>query len=279
MSNKNAVAKQDTAGVPAEYGAYADYAGQGFGNTSSEDYSIPFMHVLQANSKQVELLEGAKAGMIINTVTNDLFKNDEGIEFIPATTQHVYVEWVPRDAGGGFVAVHQLDSDVVAKCRAEQEFGKFKLPNGNDLIETFYVYGILVKKDGSWERAVIAFASTKIKKYKSWMSKARTIEIFIKEKNQRIPLPLFAHKYQLKTVKEKNNKGEFWNWQIAFAGGADSAEKVRLHPSDDLFQAAVGCLEAVEGGTAKAAYDSQSETGAEAEAPRANTSNEEEPPY
>ncbi|WP_459178758.1 hypothetical protein, partial [Paraburkholderia caribensis] len=41
-----AVKEQNTA--MAEYGAYADYAGAGFENQTSDDYSIPFLQILQA---------------------------------------------------------------------------------------------------------------------------------------------------------------------------------------------------------------------------------------
>lgn len=278
MTAKNAVARTADAGLPASMDDYADYAGKGFDNHSKEDYSIPFLHVLQAQSKQVEQLENAKAGMIINTVTNDLYDGKSGITFVPAYTQHVYVEWVPREKGGGFVAIHELDSAEVKKCRETQQFGKYQLPNGNDLIETFYVYGVLDKGDGAWEQAVIAFASTKIKKYKSWMVKARNIQLYDKAKKVRMTLPLFAHAFQLKTVQERNSKGQFYNWQVSFAGGVEDAAMARLAPDDELFQAGVTTYEAVVKGVARADYASQNETGAEDSSGGANTDGE-DPPY
>lgn len=249
------VAVKDTNTEVAEYGAYADYAGAGFENQTSDDYSIPFLQILQAISPQIQENDALRLGMILNTVTGEVFDGKVGVTFIPATTQHQFVEWIPRDAGGGFVAVHETTSDLVRACVAAQEFGTYTTPEGNDLIETFYVYGIMIDADGNASEAVIGFSSTKIKKYKGWMTKAKTIQIPLPD-GRRIPAPLFAHRYRLKTVSEKNKKGQFFNWDaIVFDG--ENAQAARLLPSDPLFQAAVGIKRLLEEGKARAAYESQ----------------------
>ena len=228
---------------------YGDYAGAGFENQDRSDYSIPFLAVLQGLSPELETLESAKPGFILNKVTQDVVSGKDGIVFVPCYTQHVYVEWVPRDAGGGIVGMHELDSEVVAQARAAARTGKFALPNGNELIETFYVYGIMVGEDETTSHAVIAFTSTKIKKYKAWMTKARTVQMRLPD-GRKINPPLFAHRHRLKTVKEKNAKGEFYNWDVSFDGA--TAEACRLAPADSIFQEAAQCMELVKSGQAKA---------------------------
>lgn len=249
-----AVKEQNTA--MAEYGAYADYAGAGFENQTSDDYSIPFLQILQALSPQLQENDSLRQGMILNTVTGEVWDGKKGIAFVPATTQHVYVEWKPRDAGGGFVGIHEVNSDLVNHAKAaSSEYGKYSTPDGNELIETFYVYGIALDDDGNASEAVLAFSSTKIKKYKGWMTKAKTIQIPLPD-GRRIPAPLFAHRYRLKTVSEKNNKGQFFNWDaIAFDG--ENAQQARLLPDDPLFQSAVNIKSMIEQGKARAAYESQ----------------------
>ena len=247
-----AVQSQNTA--MAEYGAYADYAGAGFENQTSDDYSIPFLQILQALSPQLQENESLRQGMILNTVTGEIFEGKVGIAFVPATTQHVYVEWKPRDAGGGFVGIHEPSSDLVRHCVANQPFGDYKTPDGNELIETFYVYGVAIDADENVSQAVLAFSSSKIKKYKGWMTKAKTIQLPLPD-GRRIPAPLFAHKYRLKTVSEKNNKGQFFNWDIAFDG--TNALEARLLPDNPLFQSAVAIKQLIEAGKARAAYESQ----------------------
>lgn len=237
---------------------YGDDASAGFEGTTKDDYSIPFIAVLQALSPQVELLDSAKAGMIINTVTNDLVKGDEGVLFIPCITKHQFIEWVPRDKGGGFVAAHELDSPLVKSIKEGGGFGKVVLDNGNELIETFYVFGVKLNADGSGEQAMIAFTSTKIKAYKQWLTKARAIQIALPT-GRRITPPLFAHVYKLTTVKQKNNKGEFYNWNAAFNG--PDAASCRLAPDSEAYQSARAVKEMVESGQAKVDHSQGAATG------------------
>jgi len=243
---------------------YGTDAGSGFENQTSADYSIPFIGVLQAMSPQVKPedeggLPNARPGMLINTVTEELYEGKKGMEFIPALTEHVFVEWVPRDLGGGFVAVHQIDSQVVSDAKkAAKDFGKYRTPAGNDLIETFYVYGIVTQDDEPGEMAVIAFTSTKIKVYKKFNTKIGMFQIKTPS-GQKVRPPLFAHRVKLTVTKEKNNKGEFYNFDLNPANGT-LAESL-LPPNDPRLEAARSCKEMVEQGQARASHETQNATG------------------
>lgn len=249
-----------------EMSAYADYAGSGFENQTQDDYSIPFLTILQALSPQLLPEAGndhLKQGMVFNTVTGDYFAGKEGITFIPATTQHEYIEFKPRDAGGGFVGRHEVNSQIVKDAiNASTEFGKYGTVDGNELIETFAVYGVLVDKDGGSTPAVIAFSATKIKKYKGWMTKAKTIQIPLPD-GRRIPAPLWSHRYRLKTASEKNNKGSFFNWDIAFDG--ENAAAARMAPNDPLAVQARDLITLIGSGKAGANYEAADRAGSGAD--------------
>lgn len=233
---------------------FEEFAGSGFENQTSDDYSIPFINILQALSPQLQERDDLKAGMLFNTVTGEAFKGSEGIAFIPATTRHQFVEFKPRDQGGGFVAAYEINDPLVkAAQEASTEFGKYSTPAGNELIETFYVYGIAIDAEGNTSDAVIAFNSTKIKKYKAWQTKAKTIQIALPS-GKRIPAPLWAHRYRLKSVQEKNNKGSFHNFDIAFDG--ENAQAARLMPSDPLAVDARDLIAMIDSGKARAAHES-----------------------
>lgn len=233
--------------------AYADYAGGGFENQTQDDYSIPFISILQALSPQLQEPDTTlKQGMILNTVTGDSYAGNKGIKFVPAVTQHEFIEFKPRDAGGGFVGRHAVDSEVVKIAQAaSSEYGKYNTPDGNELIETFAVYGIVVTEDGDTSQAVVAFSGSKIKKYRAWMTKAKVIQIQLTD-GRRIPAPLFAHRYLLKTVVEKAPKGTFYNWVIEFDGA--NAIECRLLPTDPVFQDAVAIKGLLDSGKAAANY-------------------------
>lgn len=249
MAKKDAIEKQGPTSL-AQYD-YGEYEGAGFGNQTQEDFSIPFLGVLQDLSPLVKDRVG-KVGQLFNTVTEEIFDNEEGIVFVPCLTQHVYVEWQPRMSGGNFVGIHELDDQVVLDARKNQNFGEFKVGE-NDLVETFYVYGVAVI-DGAPQQMVIAFTSTKIKVYKKWMTRARTIQIDSPD-GRKIRPPLFAHRYRIKGKIETNNFGEFANLSITLDG--EKAEDCRLPIDDPIFQGAVSVLKMIEEGKAKAAHDTQ----------------------
>jgi hypothetical protein len=253
---KNAVATIDQASTALATETdfdYGEYAGVGFEDTGKDDYSIPFLAVLQQMSPELETMEAAKAGMLINSVTQDLFKGSEGITFVPCARIHQFVEWVPRTQGGGLVGMHEPGSDVVVAAKernAGGDFGKLS-HNGNDLIETYYVYGLHVVSEDEFYPVCVTFSSTKIKKYKAMMTKANMVQIKLPN-GRRVNAPIFAHTYSLKTVPEKNNKGSFHNFEINFSAG--SATPSRIPTSSDLFQAAVSLNKMVTSGEAKADY-------------------------
>jgi len=193
--------------VTHDYGATA---GAGWENTDEDDFSVPFLNQLQALSPEVQqgedtYVDGAMSGMFINSVTRELHKE---IVFVPCTTQHVFVEWVPRDNGGGFVGVHALDSDIVREARVAAvqsgERNNLKSEEGNDLVETFYIYAAILESAGATEVSdlvVMAFTKTKIKRYKAIMTRLRTM----KGSKQ---IPLFAHQIRMTATKEKNAAGQ-----------------------------------------------------------------------
>ena len=258
MSKNKEVVKEEKSTAIEAYD-YSAYAGVGFEEHTQEDYSVPFLGVIQPTSPIIETNADARPGMLINTVTQDLYDSKTGVVFIPAATQHKFIEWVPRDSGGGFVAVRELNDPVVLKAKDEQEFGKYKIdkndPKSNDLIETYYVYGILVKEDGSSQQIIIAFTSTKIGTYKKWMTKAQSIQIKLPD-DRRIVAPLFSHKYRITTVSLKNAKGTYYNFVIGYDG--KEAIDCRLAPSSQYFQEAEAFRALILSGGVKTAEETQS---------------------
>jgi len=267
-TDKNDIVKPEGGALAMpDFGAFA---GMGFENQTSQDMAIPFLAVLQALSPQVQesdptYIPGAKPGDLINTVTGELIQRPA--TFVPCYTEHVYVEWVPRDAGGGFVAVHGYNSEVVVSAKAKAEkFNELKTPEGNDLIETFYVYGLLLDAPDAQSSStpiVIAFTSTKIKVYKALMTKLRTIK-----GNP----PLFAFRLAITSVDAKNKKNQpYKNFKITPVGATlfDSANLPGT-PFAGLLEEGKALVEAIKGGLARAAVESQApsrEPGADEEEP------------
>jgi len=256
MTEKNELARKEAAGVLAK-ADFGDFSGMGFENQTSNDMVIPFIGLLQALSPQVQdsdpsRIKEAKAGDLFNTVTQELIPAPA--YFVPCCTDNVYVEWVPRDSGGGFAGIHTLDSDIVGIARqSAASFNELKTPEGNDLIETFYIYGLLLEGPDDKESVspiVLAFTSTKIKIYKRLMTTLRTIKG---------RPPMFAFRLAISSVDEVNKKKQAYkNFKIEPVHGS-LAESANLPGSDFECLLAEGkaLVEAIRGGKARAAHESQ----------------------
>lgn len=256
-----AVKKGGTAVAAYDYG---EYGGEGFEGTSSSDLSIPFLAVLQSNSPVVEEeeVEGAKAGMLYNTVTREIISGEDGVVFLPVHKDVAYVEWIPRDSGGGFVGLFDPQSAEVKKAIADNggnRIGKLKLENGNELIETHYVYGLLLDPSGQETTgfAVLSFTSTKIKPCRDWFTAMYTL----KGKP-----PLFANRAVLKTVKQKNEKGTFYNFRIDPLKATWKDSLINPKEEAHLLQEAREFREMVTSGMAKAAFETENAAGGTEEA-------------
>lgn len=234
----------------------ASEVGAGFEDLTQADLAIPFFSILQKGSPQVEeggaaYIEGAKPGMFFNTVTKEFYDGrDRGTRFIPVHHDHKFIQWTPRDEGGGLVAVHEANSDFVVEARKNgPKFGRIEVADGTELSETFSVFGILVKESGEYDFGILTFGSTQIKHYKRWMTQARSVTVRDAE-GRRVTPPLYAHVYRLRTRLEQNKQGTWFGYDIRFDG--PSAEACRLKRDDELYLAAKSFRDLVVSGAAQA---------------------------
>lgn len=257
-NDKQEVAVTDAAGVPAAAGFdFGKDAGAGFEGTTGKDLSVPFLGILQANSPQVEDKDpaGAESGQLYNTVTRELADSDKGVNFLPCHKEQAYVEWVPRNKGGGFVELHDPNGDVVKKAIAEnngERIGKLYVGE-NELMETHYVYGLMLEDDGITTKgfAVISFTSTKIKPFRDWITAMYTL----KGKP-----PMFANRAVIRTIKQKNEHGSFFNFRIDPFADTWSGSLIDPTKHADLLTEAREFREMVTSGMARAAFETQEAT-------------------
>ena len=253
-----AVATQETGGAVAGYD-YGEQGGAGFEGTTSDDLSIPFLSILQSNSPQVvdEDPAGAKSGMFFNTVTRELTSSDDGLVVIPVHKDMAFVEWVPRgegdSSGGGFVGLHMPDSDVVKDAitaNGDNRMGKIPLENGNELVETHYVYCLLLDAEGKISNgfAVISFTSTKIKPQRDWFTSMYTLKG---------RPPLFANRAIFRTVKQENKHGKFFNFRIDPFAATWKDSLIDPVAEKELLEEATKFRKMVTSGMAKAAHDTE----------------------
>ena len=100
---KEIVEKQNT---QVAMSGFEDVTVTGFAEVSAEDMSIPFLRILDKGSPQVNkrdgaYVEGAEPGMIYNTVANEVYDGEVGVTVIPCYFNRRFIEWKPRESGGG----------------------------------------------------------------------------------------------------------------------------------------------------------------------------------
>jgi hypothetical protein len=181
----------------------------GFENMGADDIAIPFIMILQALSPQVRgaaRIKGASEGDFFNTVTNEVLKDT--LYLIPCAYEKAYVEWVPRNKGGGFVHKYN-DSRILEQTERDENNGDM-LPNGNQVVTTAYHYCLLVKEDNTTEQVVISLTSTQLKKSRRWNSSM--IALKMKHKGRILTPPMYSHIYEASSVEESNDLGAWSGW-------------------------------------------------------------------
>ncbi len=223
--NKNEVAEATSTAVSTFDDSLLS-GGTGLEDTTTEDFAIPFIRVLQPMSPQVQkqngsYVEGASAGDLYNTVTGEAYDGEKGITIVPCAYNKKYIEWIPREKGGGLVNANH-DISILSKCTRDPETRRYYTPEGNEIVETAQFF-ILVVKEGSSQQAVLAFTSTQLGVARKWLTMLRMARVQ-NSKGESVEAPMFAYSYKLTTTTQSNDKGS-WN---AYSINQDSATDMSI---------------------------------------------------
>ena len=196
---------------------FGDDLQKGFENMTQEDMALPFIRILGQLSPQVtdgdsKFIEGAKPGMIYNTVTSELYDGKKGIKVIPCYYKKDYPEWSDRgDGPGAPVATHSPGSPVIQT--GKREGSKIRLPNGNYLEETAYYYVQVENKQGGYSPALVTMKSTQLSVSKKWNSMMKSVQIDDGKGGFAVP-PMHGVVYNLQSNLQKNDKGSWYGWVV-----------------------------------------------------------------
>ncbi|MAK50647.1 hypothetical protein [Marinobacter sp.] len=199
--------------------------GTGLEETTVEDFAIPFIRVLQPMSPQLNkasgsYVEGASAGDLYNTVTNSVYSGDKGIVLVPSAYIKKYIEWVPREKGGGLVNANH-DISILSECRKDPESRRYYTKDGNEIVETAQFYVLVL--DPEPQQAVIAFTSTQLSVARKWLTMMRMARVQ-NSQGQHVEAPMFAYTYRLTTTSQSNDKGTWNSFSISQEGQTSLAD-------------------------------------------------------
>lgn len=234
-AKKEETKKEEIKTVPAVAGANAPpafmdekYAGGKGVSTAQEDNLVPLIYILQPLSPQVDkkkpsFIEGAEPGSIwLRNAAKPIVGGDEGIIFQPCFFDKDWVEWIPRDNGGGFVARHRELPKNAERIEDERNPNRVRYvikETGNEIIETRYHIGYVISADGPLPY-VIPMSSSGHTVSRGWMMKMNSKKIGAKKAHS------FTYLYRLTTVQRTNKAGTWYTWDVQDAGWVQKEEDV-----------------------------------------------------
>jgi len=205
--------KGDTKVATLNMDMFEQDAGAGLSNLGTEDLALPFLKVLSKQSDELDDIDGAKAGDILNTVTNTLYKGK--INVVPCAYQRRFIQWQPRGSGSGApVGIYKPTDDMPETSRSSEDNKEYLTDGSGDYIEqTCQWYVKVVEEDGTASNALIAMKSTQLKKSRKWMSMIMSRQMT--GKNGPFTPPMYSHVYSLSTHAEENSKGKWHGWEMS----------------------------------------------------------------
>lgn len=221
--NKNEIAEAKSTAVSTFDDSLLS-GGTGLEETTTDDFAIPFIRVLQPMSPQLQkqhgsYVAGASAGDLYNTVTGEAYDGEKGISIVPCAYNKKYIEWIPREKGGGLVNANH-DISILSKCTRDPESRRYYTPEGNEIVETAQFFVLIVPEDGAPQQAVLAFTSTQLGVSRKWLTMLRMARVQ-NSKGESVEAPMFAYTYRLTTTTQSTDKGSWNAYSINQEGATD----------------------------------------------------------
>lgn len=197
-------------------------AGKGV-STAQEDNLVPLIYILQAQSPQVNkrnaaYIEGAEASDIwLRNAPDPIVRGDTGFLFQPCFFNKDWIEWVPRDSGGGFVARHlELPQDA-KKIEDPKNPNRVKYirPNQNEVVETRHHVGYVITENGPLPY-VISLSGSGHTVSRQWMFMMNGAQIDGQK------APSFAKLYRLKSKERSNAAGTWFAFDVKDEGWVET---------------------------------------------------------
>jgi len=223
MTTKKELAKRDE-NLPVSADILMDDAGDGTDAITPEIMTMPFINIAQdmspqAKKNKAKYIEGCEPGMMFNSATNELTDNPKSMDIIVVDVKHCFLEWVPRESGGGFVAEHPASTPLKNDVEIDDKNNRV-LPNGNHLNETV-VYSVLDAVSGT--PLVVSMSSSQLKVAR----RINSILKLLRVETSKGPVnpPSYYSVLRLDVVEDSNKKGdEYYNFGVSRIGNVTAEQ-------------------------------------------------------
>lgn len=238
---------------------YRADVGEGFEDEAFEELQVPYLQLIQDNSKLNETKEGgvpgAKTGLMVNSVTHEIYGDE--VVIIPCKRDLYIMESLHPDFGRKIIGRHDLDADVWTrgKAKAGKKFGKIRHPDEerHQLILTMDLFCMLERPDLSLEPIIVSFSSTKMTAYKLIYNTAKSCTVPTDDKGGKKPAALYSHRFRLKSFSDTNDRSQTYaNWIAALVDAPAKAQECMLATDDPRYIQAAAFRDLVISGAAKA---------------------------
>ena len=194
-----------------------DDSGAGAENVTLDDMALPFLKLTQALNDELKkqksaYIEGLKEGDFFNSVTRAIYPGEAGLYCVPAHYERKFLEWGP-ERGDGFFGEHP---ETIMKQVTKDGFRNL-LPNGNIIVPTATWY--MLQYDpltGSVAPAVVALASTQLKKSRYLVTNLRSLELTAK--GRKYTPAFFYNVLHITSVPEGNKAHDWMGWRFDIVG-------------------------------------------------------------
>jgi hypothetical protein len=178
----------------------------------AEDLKIPRLALAQALSPELDetnpkYLDGLKVGDAFNTLTGEIYGKKPLDVVVVRTDKPRYVEFFPREAGGGVKDYNVAANDPRTQFTSGADGARNK-PVATKFIDMIALLG------ENLEPIALSFKGSGLKA-------AQKLETFIK---MRPGMPSFASIFTLTPTLEKNTKGSYSVFTIKFKGNAEAEQ-------------------------------------------------------
>lgn len=250
-------------------------AGAGMEGADKDSFAIPFLLILQPLSPVVveKTVPGAEAGMFMNSVTNELYRE---VYLIPSAFQRRWIRWGAREAGGGFKGEFTTAQASAIQAAAEVKNLEGRLyypaadgsinPKRDDRLVDTRTHFVLALGTALGDIAVpMAFplSSSGVKVSKNWMSRIDGIKLRKggKPDGEVFTPPSFSHIYKATTHLEKNEKGSWYMPDIVNVMTAEG--KPQPVTNQQIYAHAKAFGKSVLEGVTQVAYETMNKAGGE----------------
>lgn len=202
-----------------------------------EDIKMPRICIAQGLSPQIvegdpKYIPGLQLGMLFNDLSKQIYGKGPIDFVVVASAPPRWIEFNPRDAGGGVKDMDVLPGDPRTKFRKDEVTGKSIPP----IATMFYDYVILLLP--TLEPVGLSLKSTGLKA-------ARSLNGLIKLRSA----PLYAGRYTMTVGRETNPKGTYGVYTFDNSKTMDAQASMPGWPSKDVYDKAKAAYLSLKGKT------------------------------